>query len=298
MADARAAETRLTRLWELVRLIAGQFREHDLFAYASAIAFRGLVALVPLTLLGLALLATLGLRDVWINTMAPAIEGRVTPPVYSAIDYSVDRILSSGTAGLIAFAVVLLVWDLFWAVGAVMLALNRIHDVQDIRSGRRRALTRLWLAVAVGCCLIAAPLVVVAAPRVGDGAVGFLLGLGRWVIAVILLGLAVGLLVRYAPAQRPQVRWASAGSLLIIGTWIVASLLFRYYVSAVANFEAAVGSLTVFLVLTAYVLTSATIFVIGAQLDELLRKDTEEGGGVGVVERLRAAAALRPRSRR
>jgi hypothetical protein len=51
-------------------------------------------------------------------------------------------------------------------------------------------------------------------------------------------------------------------------------------------------------VLTAYVLTSATIFVIGAQLDELLRKDTEDGGGVGVLERLHAAAALRPPSRR
>lgn len=39
-----------------------------------------------------------------------------------------------------------------------------------------------------------------------------------------------------------------------------------------ANFKTAVGSLTVFLVLTAYVFTSAAIFLLGVQFDELLRK--------------------------
>jgi uncharacterized BrkB/YihY/UPF0761 family membrane protein len=35
----------------------------------------------------------------------------------------------------------------------------------------------------------------------------------------------------------------------------------------------AVGSLTVFLVLTAYIFTSAAIFLIGVELDELLRRN-------------------------
>ncbi|HKO74400.1 MAG TPA: hypothetical protein VJU01_03725, partial [Gaiellaceae bacterium] len=48
------------------------FAAHSLLTYASAIAFRALVAVVPLTLLGLALLGTLGLEDVWTDTIAPA----------------------------------------------------------------------------------------------------------------------------------------------------------------------------------------------------------------------------------
>jgi uncharacterized BrkB/YihY/UPF0761 family membrane protein len=44
-------------------------------------------------------------------------------------------------------------------------------------------------------------------------------------------------------------------------------------VGSVASFKTAIGSLTVFLVLTAYVFTSAAIFLVGVQLDELLRKD-------------------------
>jgi len=286
----RQAETRLARLRDLTGLVAGEFRERDLLTYASAIAFRGIVALVPLALLGLGLLGALGLQDVWADTIGPALESRFTTPVYVGIDYSVERILASGTAGLIAFAAALLLWDLVWAVGAVMSALNRIHDVEERRSSQRRLLVRLWLAAVVGACLIGAALVVLAAPKLGGGgALDLLLGIGRWIVSVTLLGLAVGLLFRYAPAERPQAKWASAGSALVIASWVVASVLFRLYVDTVADFETAIGSLTVFLVLTAYVLTSSMIFVVGAQLDELLRKDAEEGESVGVFQLLRAA---------
>ena len=289
MSDGRTTQTRLARVWELTRLVAEEFRKRDLLAYASAIAFRGLVALVPLTLLGLGLLGALGYQDVWRETVAPALESRLTGPVYEGIDYSVEQILSSGTAGLIAFAAALLLWDLVWAVGAVMSALNRIHDVEEGRSGRRRLLIRVWLAGVVGVCLIGAALAVLAAPKLADGALDVVVGIGRWIVGVTLLGLAVGLLFRYAPAERPQAKWASAGSVLVIASWIVASLLFRLYVTTVADFETAIGSLTVFLVLTAYVFTSAAIFIVGAQLDELLRMDAEEGESVGVFQLLRAA---------
>jgi membrane protein len=289
VSEGRTTQTRVARLGKLTRLLAGEFRRRDLLTYASAIAFRGLVALVPLTLLGLGLLGALGLQDVWRETVAPALEGRLTTPVYEGIDHSVERILSSGTAGLIAFAAALLLWELIWAVGAVTSALNRIHDVEERRSARRRLLVRVWLAAAVGVCLIGAALAVLAAPKLGEGALDVVIGIGRWVVSVTLLGLAVGLLFRYAPAERPQAKWASAGSVLVIASWIVASLLFRLYVTSVADFETAIGSLAVFLVLTAYVFTSATIFIVGAQLDELLRKDAEEGESVGVFQLLRAA---------
>jgi uncharacterized BrkB/YihY/UPF0761 family membrane protein len=66
-------------VWELTRLVAEEFRKRDLLTYASAIAFRGLVALVPLTLLGLGLLGALYL---WRAGQAPA-PSTVTPHAVS-----------------------------------------------------------------------------------------------------------------------------------------------------------------------------------------------------------------------
>jgi membrane protein len=260
------------RLAGIVRRLAADSAEHHLWTYASAISFRALVALVPLVLLGLALLSAFGLEDVWSNSVAPAVQAHVTPPVYAAIDFSVEKIFTSSTAGLIAFAGALLVWDMTWAVSTVMEALNAIHDVEEHRNWSRRLLVALLLAVAVILCIVGAVLTVIFGPRPG-GALHFVFGVGRWPVAILLLSLAVGLLVRYGPAEKPQARWASAGSLLVVGSWILATIGFRWWVGSVANFKTAIGSLTVFLVLTAYVFTSAAIFLVGVQLDELLRKE-------------------------
>src|SRR5919197_5413534 len=108
-----------------------RLHDHRLSIYASAIAFRALVALIPLALLGLGLLGALGLKGTWKDSIAPAIKPRVTQPVFDGIDYSVDKILSSGTAGLIIAATALAVWDLAIGVSAIMDALNRIHDVDE-----------------------------------------------------------------------------------------------------------------------------------------------------------------------
>jgi membrane protein len=265
--------------------LRSRLSEHSLPIYASAIAFRALVALIPLVLLGLGLLGALGLQSTWEDSIAPAIEPRVTQPVFHAIDYSARKILTSGSAGLIVFATALVVWDLAIGVNAIMNALNRIHDVEEKRSRTRRILTAAGLAVAVAVCVLGAVLVVTVAPRAG-GSFHVLLGVGRWIVSPLLLILAVGLLVRLAPAEAPDARWASAGSILVIVTWIVASLLFKLWITYVADFKSPVGSLTGLLIVTTYVFVSSAIFLVGAELDELLRKQAH-GRHVTVFELLR-----------
>jgi membrane protein len=256
----------------LGRRLASASAEHQLTTYASAIAFRSLVALVPLTLLGLALLSEFGLQGVWRDSIAPAVKAHATQPAYDAIDFSVEKIFASGTTGLIAFAAALLLWDMTAAVFTSMQALNEIHDVEEGRSWPHRLLVAVGLAVAVIVCIVASVLVVILGPR-PEGVAHVLFGIARWPVAILLLGLALGLLVRYGPAEHPEARWASAGSLAVIGSWILATVGFKWWISAVANFKTATGTLTAFLVLTAYVFVSAAIFLLGAQLDELLRKD-------------------------
>jgi membrane protein len=243
-------------------------RQHRLGTHAAAIAFRVLVGLVPLAILAIALLGTLGLEGTWSDAIAPEIRQRVTRPVFQAIDYSVTQIFESTRGGLIAFASLLLLWQLFRGVRAATVALNEIHDVEETRSGTRQLLTAIALAVAVGFCLVASTLVMVVAPRIEEGALDVVLSILRWPVTTALLGLCVGLLVRYAPAERPDARWASIGSGVIVAGWLLLSLAFGFWVTSVASYKSAVGNLAVFLVLTAYVLAASAIFLIGVELDE------------------------------
>jgi membrane protein len=252
--------------------LASTFREHRLFVYATSVGFRALMALVPIALLALGLLGALALKQTWHTSVAPEIEPHVTPAVFHAINDSADRIMSTGTVPLIIFAGALVLWDVSLALAAIMEALNRIHDVEETRSLARRAATVLALSVVTAVCLLGGLLILTVAPRVQGHMLHFVLGVGRWLVGVLLLMVVVGAVMRFGPAERPDKRWASVGSLLVIAVWIIASLLFKFWATDVADFKSAVGSLTVLLFLSWYVFVSSAIFLVGAQVDELLRK--------------------------
>jgi uncharacterized BrkB/YihY/UPF0761 family membrane protein len=61
----------------------------------------------------------------------------------------------------------------------------------------------------------------------------------------------------------------------VVISWLAASALFGWWAGSVASYESAVGTLTFFLVLTAYTFTSAAIFLVGVEVDERIRTGDE-----------------------
>jgi len=269
-------------------LWADCFDRHNILTYASAIALRALVALIPLTLLGLAFLGAFGLKSVWHDQLAPPLHHRLTQPTYHAIDAAVRKVLEHGTLGLIAFAGLLAIWNVSSVVRASMGGLNAIYEQTEERPALRRFGLSLALGIGITLCLGGAALAVTAGRRLahGNSALEGIFLVMWWVTAILALALAVGLIVHFAPARRRAEGWVGLGTLLVVGTWIAASLLFGWFVSSVANFKTAAGQLAVFLVLTTFVYTSSIIFLVGVQLDELLRKGANRGER-GLSARLR-----------
>ena len=274
------------RLKRFVKLWIDLFNKHELLDRASGISFAVLKALVPLTLLGLAVLGAVGQRHVWKNTMFPALKPHVQPATARAIDTAVEKIFSTDSAGLIVFASILALWYISGSVRGVMTATNRIYECDETRSWKVRYPLSIGLAAAIALCVIGAALAVLAGPAlVSSGALEVVVAIGRWLVAVVLLAIAVGLLVRYAPVEPRSKAWVSGGSILVILTWVAASMIFRLLVTTVLNFKTATGGLAVFLVLSGYVYTSSIIFLLGVEVDELLRADATEGQR-GVLELL------------
>jgi membrane protein len=266
------------RAQRFVKLWVDLFNRHLLLDHASAIAFNVLKAIVPLTLLGLAVLGAIGQEQVWTKTLYPSVKSHLQPATAHAINVAVEKIFTTDTAGLIALASVMVIWYVSGSVRAVMGSLNDIYETKESRPFTRRYPISFGLAVGIAICLVGSIVVVAAGPSVArHGTAGVVVSIGRWLVAIALLALAVALLVRFAPAKRRAKRWASAGSVLVIAAWIGATLIFEQFVAHVANFKTAIGSLTVFLVLIGYVYTSSIIFLVGVELDELLREDAVKG---------------------
>jgi membrane protein len=240
---------------------------------ASAISFKTLVSSIPLTLLGVGVLGGLGREDVWRQQIAPHIKRRVLPDVYSGINQTVDKIFTHDTAGLIAFASALAVWQFSGAVRAAMHGLSLIYEEEDMRPAWRRFAISTLLAVVIVAALLSAILLVVAAGGAVGGAFQIPWAIGRWLVAVVLVGFAFGLLVRYGPEKRRAKKWTSVGAGLVVAGWLVEAVAFRWWLTSVANFKTAVGSLTILLFVTAYFYVAAIILLVAVELDELLRED-------------------------
>jgi membrane protein len=261
-------------------LLVAAFREHDLLSYASAIAFRVLVSLIPIALLGIALLGAFGHEEIWDNELRPPIEQRVTVPTFAAIDSAVQKIFQQGTTWLIVFAGLLSIWDVSSAVRASGKALNRVFDLKEERPAWHFFGISFAIGVVTLVCLAGAAIVIPVGARLASdhgGVVEIVFGIARWPVAAALIGLAIGVVVRFAPAEQRQPEgWITAGTALIVLAWMVASLAFRWFAGSIANYKSAAGNLTVFLILTSYVYASAVIFLVGVQVDELLRQSAKK----------------------
>ena len=246
---------------------------HRLGTHASAVAFRVLVSLIPLALLGIGLLGVFGLESVWRDSISEALHRHLLPAVAAAIDDTANRIFAENGAGLLLLACGLVLWNTVRAIREIEHALDEIHEQEGRRPVRPAFLIGVALAIAVDVLIVLTIVAVVVPPRlVGPGAGQEVLSGVRWPLGAILLWIAVTLLLRYAPGERPEFRWASAGSALVVLSWLGTSVLFGLWSAKVANYKTALGTLTAFLVLTTYVLVLAYVLVLGAQLDETLRR--------------------------
>jgi membrane protein len=252
------------------------FARHDLLTYASAIAFQVLKSMIPLSLLAVAVLGASGRQDVWESHVVPALRSHLNRPAYRAVDYGAHKIFAHDSAPLIVFAAFLTIWYVSGAIRGIMGGINRIYEVKEARPTWLRWVVSFGLAIAIVACIAGAGLLVVVTPDAG-GALEFLTLPLRWIGALLLLSLGAGLLVRVAPATRRPKKWASAGGVLVVGTWFVTTLVFRWYVGSIANFKTAIGQLTVFIVLMVYVYASSIVFLVGVELDELIREDANAG---------------------
>jgi membrane protein len=269
----RSVAARRQSFEKIVRLWVDLFSRHNLLTYASAIALRMFIAAVACTLFGLGILGATHQGQLWQQTIGPAIEPKVLPDVFAGIDQTVTNVLSSSTAGLLALAAALAVWEVSGIVRAGIGALDEIYETPETRPFWVRFPLSFGLAILFLTSVLGAVAIVWAGHVSGRWSTTVLVL--RWPAAVALVAFAFELIVRWGPDENRRVRWWSFGSILVVVGWIGQTLIFGAYVRSFADFRTPVGSLEVFIFLATYFYVAAIVLVVAMELDELVRVDLE-----------------------
>jgi len=263
------------RIWSVM---ADRFRQNDILTYASAIARQLLVAVVPLALLFFLLIGAFGERSTWRKELAPHLADRVSKPTFQAIDRTAEGLTSSLHLHWLALAVLIVIWEASGAVRACMGGLNRIYEYEETRPTVRRYLVSLALAIPLVLLVLGSIVLTLSGTSLVDlGPAQPLWSFARWVAVFVMLWAAVALLIRFAPNGRRPSGWITVGGLVVIVSWIVASIVFGWWVLHVADYKSPFGTMIAILTLVGYLYTSAIIFLVGAQIDELLIEQADDG---------------------
>jgi len=263
------------RAGELRRALLDGFKQHDLLTYSSAISFQILTAVVPFAMTMLALAGLLHLDGVWRDHVAPEIRRQVSADVFSVVSSAVNKAFSGRQLLWATLGGALALWQVSGAVRAVMGAFDRIYGARSEAPFLRRYLTSFALALVTGGCFILSAVCLVLGPffTLSNGGTAWevFAFLARWALAVGFLSLAVGLLVRVAPATPQPLPWVSVGTTIVTVSWVIVSVGFYFYLTALASYGSLFGGLASVIAVMAYLYISTTTFLFGAQLDAIIR---------------------------
>jgi membrane protein len=103
----------------------------------------------------------------------------------------------------------------------------------------------------------------------------------RWPVIILLLMVSVAMMYYVMPDVEQEFRFITPGSVLAVVVWIVASLAFAWYVKTFANYDAMYGSIGAIIVLLLYFYISASVLLLGAEMNAVIEHMSQEGKAKG-----------------
>jgi membrane protein len=125
------------------------------------------------------------------------------------------------------------------------------------------------------------------------GVVEFLLQWLRWPLLLAAVAVLLALIYRYLPSrEHAKWRWVSWGSGFAAIAWLAMSLAFSWYVANFGNYDETYGALGAAVGFLTWVWLSATVVLIGAQLNAELEHQTAQDTTTGPDRPMGARGAM------
>ncbi len=260
----------------------GEVDKDRVLAVAAGVTFYGLLAVFPAVTAFVSLYGLVADPGTITEQLSVA-EGVLPSGAIEIIRDQIVRISTGNETKLgLAFVIglVLSAWSANAGVKAVFDALNVAYGEDEKRSFIRLNLTSLIFTLGILVFAVIAIVAVAAIPVVLDylylgDAVEWLISLGRWPALIVLLMVGLAALYRFGPSRdEAQWKWVSPGAVFASIAWLLGSVLFSWYVASFEDYNKTYGALGAVIALLMWMWLSATIILVGAELNSEAERQT------------------------
>jgi membrane protein len=274
---------------DVARRVKDEAKQDDVSLLGGGVAFFGLLALVP-ALVALVSLYGLFASEAAVTDQVGSVLGAAPTEVRTLVQEQLQAIVrgSSSGAGLAAvIGIVVALWSASSGMNHLVGAINLAYDERESRGFiRLRAVSLALTAGAVVFLVIAFSAIallpaILAKTGLPLGA-RVVVGVTRWVVLLVGMLLALGVLYRYGPnRQSPRWSWASPGAILGTVGFLVTSLLFSLYTANFGRYNKTYGTLGAIVVVMLWLYLTALMVILGAELNAELERQTRRDSTTG-----------------
>jgi membrane protein len=281
----RALRVRPVRF--LRRSVATAYAAYDAFvrddgwAIASHISLTTLMSLFPFLIFVTALTGFLGTQSL-ADQVAKLLLEAWPPEVAAPIAAQITSVLTRSHGDLLTFGVALALYFSSSGVESLRIGLNRAYDEIEGRPWWLLRLESIGYVLVGAAALIALSFLIVGATGGLDMLVARAPWLapieksftfGRYVIATVVLIIALALVHKWLPAGRRRIVDIMPGIMVTLLLWILTGVGFgRYLAKFAGNYVSTYAGLASAMVALVFLYWTAAIFVYGGELNDAIRK--------------------------
>jgi membrane protein len=246
---------------------------------AAQASYYFVLALFPFLIFLAALVGSLPFTGLW-NEVLTWITHNL-PPESRHLTLEAVTSLMRGRQSFLSIGILGTAWAVCAGLMNLMYSLNIVYDVQETRNFWKRlglafvmlfVLTFLFVG-SFGLLSAGDWLGIWLVNRVSPSFLVIMLWfVGRWVLSLVLLALAIAILEHALPnLQRPWHCFAP-GTLFVVLVWTPATLGFNLYIRHFASYNRTYGALGAFVILMLWMYITSFIALVGAEINSEVRK--------------------------
>ena len=276
---------RLKRFWLFLIRLQREMAYDDCMGMAAQISFYTMLGLFPFLIFLLSLLGTFPLGESLKPEMLAALREQM--PRESA-EYVVDVVLElfpDYSQGLLGIGLLASLWGASMAVGALITTINRAYNIRPRRHMVTQKLMSITLVLLLSGMWLVSMTIILVGPGITQNIFEFM-GIAsetntfwtsmRLPMAFVLNLTALTILYYFAPEARQRVLSIMPGALTATILWLLASSAFRIFLRNFGTYNKTYGSLAALIILMIWLWISGFVFLLGAEINSLMKRDDEE----------------------